>query len=83
MTMNRSLAILLGLLALGIVVFGAAFWTSRMTCRMTASTDELTWLQSEYHLNEAQMAQMRQLHEGYRPKCAEFCAKIAVQKELL
>ena len=29
------------------------------------------------------MARIRELHEGYRPKCAEMCAKIAAKKDEL
>ena len=81
--MNRSLVILLGALALGLVVFGGSYWVSRTACQMTAPTDDLTWLQTEYHLNGAEMARIRELHEGYLPKCAEMCAQIAEKKQKL
>lgn len=81
--MNRSLVILLGILALGVAVFGGSYWASRTACHMAAPTDDLSWLQTEYHLNDAEMAHIRQLHEGYLPQCAEMCAKIAEKKQQL
>lgn len=48
---------------------------------MSNSTDDLTWLRDEFHLSGAEMARIQELHEGYLPKCAEMCAKIAAKKE--
>ena len=45
--------------------------------------DDIAWLREEFHLNDAEMAHIRQLHEGYMPKCAEMCAKIAAKKREL
>ena len=81
--MNRSLVILPGILALGMVVFGGSYWASRTACRMTAPSDDLSLLQTEYHLNNAQMVHIRALHDGYLPQCAEMCAKIAKKKQKL
>jgi hypothetical protein len=40
-------------------------------------------LQQEFHLSDAEMARIQKLHEGYLPKCAEMCAKIAAKKSEL
>jgi small-conductance mechanosensitive channel len=37
-------------------------------------------LRNEFHLSDADMARVRQLHEGYKPKCAEMCTRIAAKK---
>jgi hypothetical protein len=37
-------------------------------------------LRDEFHLSDADLARVRQLHEGYKPKCAEMCARIAAKK---
>jgi hypothetical protein len=37
-------------------------------------------LRDEFHLSDAEMSRIRQLHEGYMPKCAEMCSRIAVKK---
>ena len=80
--MNRSLFILLGALALGSAIFAGSYFASQRTCMMckTQPTDDLAWLQTEFHLSDVEMARIRQLHEGYLPKCAEMCAKIAAKK---
>ncbi len=83
--MNRSLFILLGALALGAAIFAGSYFTSQRTCMMCKSkpADDLAWLREEFQLGDAEMAHIRQLHEGYMPKCAEMCAKIAAKKREL
>jgi hypothetical protein len=84
--MNRSLFIVLGALALGFAIFAGSYFAGQRTCLMcreTQSTDDLDWLRTEFHLSDAEMARIRQLHEGYMPQCAEMCAKIAVKKQEL
>jgi hypothetical protein len=80
--MNRSLFILLGALALGSAIFAGSYFASQRTCMMckTEPTDDLAWLRTEFHLSDAEMTRIRQLHEGYLPNCAEMCAKIAAKK---
>ena len=80
--MNRSLVILLGALVLGGALFGSSYFAGQRACRMTMTrpTDDLAWLREEFHLTDADMAHVRQLHEGYMPQCAEMCAKIAAKK---
>jgi len=41
-----------------------------------SSHPELAWLKHEYHPSDAQFAQVAQLHDAYRPKCAEMCRRI-------
>ena len=83
--MNRSFIILIGALALGAVIFAGAFAASRQATVVccTKPADNLDWLRTEFHLSEAQMARVRELHEGYRPQCAAMCAKIAAKKSEL
>jgi len=83
--MNRSLIILVGALALGAVIFAGSFFTARQTTMIccTKPADDLSWLQTEFHLSDADMARIRELHAGYQPKCAEICAKIAAKKSEL
>ena len=47
------------------------------------SADDLDWLRQEFQLNDADMAQVRTLHEGYMPKCAKMCQAIAAKKREL
>ena len=80
--MNRSLVIFLGALALGAGIFAGSYFTAQratvMCCVQPA--DDLNWLRTEFHLSDAEMAHVRELHEGYLPKCGEMCAKIAAKK---
>jgi len=81
--MNRSLVILLGALVLGVALFGGSYFAGQRACRMTRSADDLSWLRDEFHLGDAEMSRIQKLHEGYLPKCAEMCAKIAAKKSEL
>ncbi|MGA3283657.1 MAG: hypothetical protein ABSD57_04265 [Verrucomicrobiota bacterium] len=83
--MSRSLVIVLGALALGAAVFAGSFFAGQRACvaSMTRSADDLSWLRDEFHLSDAEMARIRQLHEGYLPQCAKMCALIATKKSEL
>jgi hypothetical protein len=83
--MNRSLVILLGALALGAAIFAGAYFASQRATELCCAkpADDLSWLRDEFHLSDAEMARIRQLHEGYLPKCAEICAQIAEKKSEL
>ena len=80
--MNRSLVIVLGALALSAAVFAGSYFAGQRAgvayCANPA--DDLSWLRTEFHLNDAEMAHMRQLHESYLPECAKMCALIAAKK---
>jgi Heavy-metal resistance len=80
--MNRSVVILLGALVLGAALFGGSYFMSRQVCQncMSQSVNDLDWLRMEFHLSDAEMGRIQKLHEGYLPKCAEMCAKIAAKK---
>ena len=80
--MNRSLVILLGALALGAALLTGSYYASqRATVACCAKpADDLSWLQTEFHLSDAEMSHIRELHEGYVPKCADMCAKITAKK---
>jgi NADP-dependent 3-hydroxy acid dehydrogenase YdfG len=80
--MNRSLIIVMGALALCGAIFAGSYFTARhatMVC-CTRSADDLSWLQTEFHLTDPEMARIRDLHQGYLPKCGAMCAKIAAKK---
>src|SRR5436305_9784486 len=80
--MNRSLIILLAGLILGGGIFAGAYFTSRHLCSesMQKPVDDLAWFREEFHLNDAEMARVRELHNGYLPECAGMCAQIAAKK---
>lgn len=78
---GRSLVILLGALALAAALFAGSYFVSQRACltTLTRSADDLSWLRDEFHLSDAELARVRQLHEGYLPQCAKMCALIAAK----
>jgi hypothetical protein len=81
--MRRSLLILMAMLLAGAGVFSAgqhiaAHWQMR---HMAQTTDDLAWLRMEYRLNDAEMSRVRELHEGYRVVCSNYCMKIEAEKQ--
>ena len=80
--MKRPLIILIGALALGAAIFAGSFYVSqRATVACCAKpADDLDWLRTEFHLSDAEMAHVRELHESYLPQCAAMCAQIAAKK---
>src|SRR5438445_423019 len=76
--MKRPWAIILaGLLAAGIGY--ACVYLPIMSAHRIAETGahpELAWFKKEYHLDDAQFTHVVQLHDAYRPKCAEMCRRI-------
>ena len=83
--MKRSFIILFGALALGSAIFAGSYFIAQRATVMCCvdPADDLSWLRTEFHLNDAEMARIRKLHDGYKPKCEEICAKIAEQKQAL
>lgn len=83
--MRRPIVILFAALALGAAVFAGAFFGARYfsTLHMAQSTDDLDWLRMEFGLKAAELARIRELHDGYLPKCEINCAQIAARKQAL
>jgi hypothetical protein len=44
---------------------------------------QLDWLRLEFHLTDAQFAQVRALHVAYLPVCAEHCRRIMIAQDRL
>src|SRR5215471_13104328 len=79
--MQRSTRIVVVSIAVGLVVAGLAYFCAmRLSARNIARDDDLAWLRREFHLTDAEMNRIRQLHEGYLPKCGEMGAKIAAKR---
>lgn len=73
------IAAIVTILAAALAYFGAMrFCASHMS-----ADDDLAWLRHEFRLSDSEMQRIRQLHEGYLPKCREMCGRIAAkQKEV-
>jgi hypothetical protein len=80
--MNRSLIVVLGALVLSAAVFGSSYLVGQRAgvIYCTNPADDLNWLRTEFHLNDAEMARVQGLHESYMPQCAKMCALIAAKK---
>lgn len=83
--MRRPFLILIAALVLGVAVFAGAFLCARFFCvqQVAQSTDDLDWLRMEFGLKAAELARIRELHDGYLPKCEINCAQIAAKKRAL
>lgn len=83
--MRKPLLTLLVALLLGAGLFGGAFLCTRFFCLRHAarSTDDLDWLRMEFHLTDADLAKVRELHNGYLPICEKNCQDIAAKKRQL
>ena len=83
--MRRSLFILAAMVIAGVALGYATYCVTGGLCaaRMTQGMDDLEWLRQEFRLGDAEMARIRQLHEGYLPTCRGYCEQIAArQREL-
>ncbi len=77
---RRLVSLLLALL-LGGATFAVCYWTARQA-RVAVGrpeTDELAWLAREFRLTDAQLKQIRALHEAYRPQCEALCVRVATK----
>src|ERR1035441_1674291 len=83
--MRRSLLIVIALLLGGVAIVGSSYVLARRVCsrQLVGSGDDLAWLRREFRLSDTEMQRIRQLHEGYLPKCHENCARIAAKKQEL
>lgn len=83
--MRRSLLILLAILVAGAAITGASYLLGCRVCarQLAGSGDDLAWLRREFRLSNTEMQRIRQLHDGYLPKCHENCARIAAKKKEL
>ena len=83
--MRRYLILLIALLMAGVAIAGGSYLLGCRICarQLAASGDDLAWLRREFRLGDAEMQRIRQLHEGYLPKCHENCALIAAKKQEL
>lgn len=79
------------LLILGVMLLagGAVFWGGQRLMaawcvrHLANPTDDLDWLRLEFRLSDAELASVRRLHEGYLPRCRDFCERIDARKREL
>ncbi len=81
--MNRSLAIVLGALTLGAVLFSGSYLLSQRLCQVcvTQPPGSLDWMRKEFHLDVAEMARIQKLHSDYLLQCNMMCRMMAAKKQ--
>ena len=83
--MRRSLVILLAALLASAAIVGLSSAAAKRICarHLVPPGDDLAWFRREFRLSDAELQRIRQLHEGYLPKCRENCALIEAKKKEL
>ena len=83
--MRRSLIIVLAVLLSSAAIVGFTSAIAKRICahNLVRLGDDLAWLRHEFHPSDAELRRIRQLHEGYLPKCREMCDRIAAKKKEL
>jgi hypothetical protein len=76
--MKRPWIVALLGLVLGLSAYAALYLGRTAQHRHLEATwgPELAWLKSEFRLDDAHFDRIRQLHEAYKPVCAEYCRQI-------
>jgi len=75
---NWALTLVFALVACA-VSFGAFYTLNREPPALRAATragDALAWIRVEFHLTDAQFAEIKQLHERYGAQCDAHCRAI-------
>ena len=84
MTKRSFITVVLVLAACTVLFVGPYVIATRLCAKhMSRSADDLDWLRQGFNLGDAEMKRVRELHEGYMPKCAEMCKQIAAKKREL
>ncbi|NOS69393.1 MAG: periplasmic heavy metal sensor [Verrucomicrobia bacterium] len=84
MTKRSLITVVLALAACAALFVGSYVIAQRICAKhVTSSADDLAWLRQEFRLSDADMTRVRELHEGYMPKCAKMCKQIAAKKQEL
>ena len=79
--MKKTWLILIGGVLAGLIGYACIYLRATSTQRSMEHSlrPELEWLKTEYHLSDAQFADVVRLHDAYRPKCCELCRRIDEQ----
>lgn len=79
--MNRLAKVALGMVGVLLAAVAVYMGTMHWSARQMAGNDDLEWLRREFRLSADEMSRIRQVHEGYLPKCREMCARIAEKRK--
>lgn len=77
--MKRAVVIVLAGLLVAAASYCALYYSGTKKHRemMASPAPELAWLKNEFQLSDAEFERIGKLHEGYMPRCAELCQRIA------
>ena len=83
--MRRSLIIVLAVVLSSAAIVGLTTIIAKRICaqHLVRPGDDLAWFRREFRLSDTELQRIRQLHEGYLPKCREMCDRIAAKKKEL
>jgi Spy/CpxP family protein refolding chaperone len=81
----RRLIVILALAALlGLGAYAVSYGIARHTfCQMPDTRDASSWLRQEFHLSDAQYAQVQKLEADYHPHCVAMCDQIVQSRTAL
>ena len=75
--MKRLVVILALAVLLGSGAYIVSYGIARCTfCRMPDADDSSSWLRQEFHLSDAQYAQVKKLEADYHPHCVDMCDQL-------
>jgi len=75
--MKRLVIVLVLAVLLGAGVYFIAYAVVHRTlCPASNIEEPLGWMRQEFHLNDAQLAQVKKLEDDYAPRCASMCDQI-------
>jgi len=75
--MRRLVVILTLAVLLGLGAYFVSYGIARCTfCRMPDASDPSSWLRQEFHLSDAEYAQVKKLEADYHPHCVVMCDQI-------
>ena len=75
--MKRLIVILALAVLLGLGAYVTSYTVARRTfCPMPDAADSSSWLRQEFHLNDAEYAQVKKLEADYHPHCMVMCEQL-------
>ena len=77
--MKRAAIVLIAGLLAAVAGYGTLYYrgTSEHRRMLEGPAPELAWLKKEFQLGDAEFERIARLHDGYMPRCAELCRRIA------
>ncbi len=82
--MKRFVVVLAVAVLLGLGAYCLSYGIARCTfCRVPDAHDSSGWMRQEFHLTDAQYAQVKQLETAYHPHCIKMCDEVNESRSAL